>query len=406
MNLKFYRSTPVQSTDDIRPMAHTTSVPGTARGGRDDRARHRGADFFQGRRGLPPPAPTTPISPAHRVAIPVRVLVLPRPDQHQRPIDRRGGRGQGRAPQHLRRRTRPAASGRRTTTARPGRRCSNTCRPRASAMWPSRRRTRTSSGSAPARRTSFARRWPGVGIYKSTDAGKTWQHMGLTDTQTISRIIVHPTNPEIVYVAATGHEWTDNEMRGVFKTTNGGRTWTKIYYKSPRTGAIDLVMDPNDPNTLYAAMWQRIRRKWSDPRVEPGYSEGGIVKTTDGGATWTDASAGLPAPQFRGRIGIDISRSNPQVLYAFVDNYDIGRVPPPGSSATRTAGRCRKARASSRARTFIDRTTRARRGSRPAGSIRRRPITWTVTRAPTVGSSAKSASIRRTRTRSTRWGWA
>ena len=171
----------------------------------------------------------------------------------------------------------------------------------------------------------------GVGIYKSMDAGKTWQHMGLSDTQTISRIIVHPTDPNIVYVAASGHEWTDNEMRGVFKTTNGGSTWTKIYYKSPRTGAIDLVMDPKDPNTLYAAMWQRIRRKWSDPRVEPGYKEGGIVKTTDGGKSWTDSSAGLPAPEFRGRIGIDISRSNPQVLYAFLDNYEIGNVPPPGS---------------------------------------------------------------------------
>jgi photosystem II stability/assembly factor-like uncharacterized protein len=177
----------------------------------------------------------------------------------------------------------------------------------------------------------FRASMPGVGVYKSTDAGQTWQHMGLTDTQTISRIIVHPADPNIVYVAATGHEWTDNEMRGVFKTTDGGKTWSKIYYKSPRTGAIDLVMDPKDPNTLYAAMWQRIRRKWSDPRVEPGYSEGGVVKTTDGGRTWSDASQGLPAPQYRGRIGIDISRSNPQVLYAFVDNYEIGRVPPPGS---------------------------------------------------------------------------
>ena len=93
----------------------------------------------------------------------------------------------------------------------------------------------------------------GVGVYKSTDAGRTWQHMGLSDTQTIARILVHPTNPDIVYVAASGHEWTDNEMRGVFKTTDGGRTWAKIYYKSPRTGAIDLVMDPRDPNTLYAA---------------------------------------------------------------------------------------------------------------------------------------------------------
>jgi len=171
----------------------------------------------------------------------------------------------------------------------------------------------------------------GVGIYKSTDAGKTFQHMGLTDTQTIARILVHPTNPDIVYVAASGHEWTDNEMRGVFKTTDGGKTWTKVLYRSPRTGAIDLVMDPRDPNTLYAALWQRVRRKWSDPRVEPGYKEGGVMKTTDGGKTWTDVSQGLPAPEFRGRIGIDISRSNPTVLYAFVDNYEIGVVPKPGT---------------------------------------------------------------------------
>ena len=170
----------------------------------------------------------------------------------------------------------------------------------------------------------------GVGIYKSIDAGKTFTHMGLADTQTIARIIVHPTNPDIVYVAASGHEWTDNAMRGVFKTTDGGRNWTKVYYKSPRTGAIDLVMDPTDPNVLYAALWQRIRRKWSDPRVEPGYSEGGVIKTIDGGATWTDVSQGLPAPQFRGRIGIDIARSNPNVLYAFVDNYEEGRGPQPG----------------------------------------------------------------------------
>jgi len=176
----------------------------------------------------------------------------------------------------------------------------------------------------------FRASMPGVGIFKSTDAGATWQHMGLTDTQTIARIVVHPTNPDIVYVAASGHEWTDNDMRGVFKTTDGGRTWAKVYYKSARTGAIDLVMDPRDPNTLYASMWQRIRRKWSDPRVEPGYNESGIVKTTDGGRTWTDVTQGLPAAEFRGRIGIDISRSNPDTLYALVDNYEIGRMPAAG----------------------------------------------------------------------------
>jgi photosystem II stability/assembly factor-like uncharacterized protein len=167
----------------------------------------------------------------------------------------------------------------------------------------------------------------GVGIYKSTDGGRTFTHMGLSDTQTIGRILVHPTNPDIVYVAASGHEWTDNEMRGVFKTTDGGKSWTKVLYKSPRTGAWDLVMDPTNPEIVYASMWQRVRRKWSDPRVEPGYEESGVFKTMDGGATWTDVSSGLPAPQHRGRIGIDIARSNPKVLYALVDNYEPGRPP-------------------------------------------------------------------------------
>ncbi len=171
----------------------------------------------------------------------------------------------------------------------------------------------------------FRASMPGVGIYKSTDRGRTFTHAGLSDTQTIARVIVHPVNADTVYVAASGHEWTDNENRGVFKTTDGGRTWRKVFYRSPRTGAIDLVMDPSSPNTLYASMWQRVRRKWSDPRVEPGYDESGIWKTTDGGNNWTEVNTGLPAARFRGRIGIDISRSDPSVLYAFVDSYDSGR---------------------------------------------------------------------------------
>jgi hypothetical protein len=173
---------------------------------------------------------------------------------------------------------------------------------------------------------------PGVGIYKSVDAGRTWQHMGLTDSQTIGRIVVHPTNPDIVYVAASGHEWTDNTMRGVFKTTNGGRTWDKILYKSPRTGAIDLTMDPRDPNTLYVSLWQRVRRKWSDPRVEPGYNEGGVMKTTDGGRRGRMQARACRRPEVRGRIGIDISRSKPDTLYALVDNYEIGRQARPGQN--------------------------------------------------------------------------
>jgi photosystem II stability/assembly factor-like uncharacterized protein len=176
----------------------------------------------------------------------------------------------------------------------------------------------------------FRASMPGAGLYRSADAGRTFTHAGLADSHTIARIVVHPTNPDTVFVAASGHGWTENEMRGVFKTTDAGRTWTKILYKSPRTGAIDLVMDPSDPDTLYAAMWQRTRRKWSDPRVEPGSTESGVLKTTDGGRTWADASAGLPAPRFRGRIGLDVARSNPRVLYALVDNYEPGRPPREG----------------------------------------------------------------------------
>jgi photosystem II stability/assembly factor-like uncharacterized protein len=170
----------------------------------------------------------------------------------------------------------------------------------------------------------------GVGLYKSTDGGKTFAHVGLTDSHRIARIVIDPVNPDVVYVAASGHGWTDNDTRGIFKTTDGGRRWSKVLYRSPRTGAIDLVMDPSDSRTLYAAMWQRVRRKWSDPRVEPGYDEGGIWKSADGGTTWTESSRGLPPAVFLGRIGLDIARSNPNVIYAFVDNYDEGRPPREG----------------------------------------------------------------------------
>jgi photosystem II stability/assembly factor-like uncharacterized protein len=169
----------------------------------------------------------------------------------------------------------------------------------------------------------------GCGIYKSVDAGKTWAHMGLADTYTIPRIIVHPQNPEIVYVAASGHEWTDNAERGVFKTTDGGQTWQKILFIDERTGAIDLAMDPADSNTLYAATWQRMRLKWNDPRNFTGYSASGIHKTTDGGQTWRPINTGLPEGKFRGRIGIDVCLKKPSVLYAFIDNYELAGEPPP-----------------------------------------------------------------------------
>ena len=167
----------------------------------------------------------------------------------------------------------------------------------------------------------------GCGIFKSTDSGKTWTHMGLADTNTIARIVVHPTNPDVVYVAAGGHEWTSNTDRGVYKTTDGGKTWEKILYVNDQTGAYDLVMDPKASDTLYASLWQRTRKKWNDPRNFSDSTGSGIYKTTDGGKTWTPINAGLPEAKFRGRIGLDFCLTKPAVLYALVDNYEISRQP-------------------------------------------------------------------------------
>jgi len=161
---------------------------------------------------------------------------------------------------------------------------------------------------------------PGAGVYKSTDGGETWSHVGLAGTNTIGRIIIHPADPNIVYVAASGHEWTFHPDRGVYKTTDGGRTWEKILFIDDQTGAIDLAMDPSDPEVLYAATWQRIRRRWSDPNNKTGYQNSGLHKSQDGGRTWQPINFGLPPAELRGRIAIDVARSNPKVLYALVDN--------------------------------------------------------------------------------------
>jgi photosystem II stability/assembly factor-like uncharacterized protein len=162
----------------------------------------------------------------------------------------------------------------------------------------------------------------GTGIYKSTDAGKSFELMGLEESGTIARIVIHPTNSDIVYVAVPGNEWTNNEERGIFKTTDGGKSWAKVLYISDHIGAADLVIDPDAPNTLYASMWNRTRERWSDPRPSPG---DGIFKTTDGGKTWTQKTAGLPDTKLTGRIGLDIARSNTDVIYAYVDNHNPGR---------------------------------------------------------------------------------
>ena len=159
----------------------------------------------------------------------------------------------------------------------------------------------------------------GDGIYKSVDGGKTFTHMGLKDTHTIARVITHPADPDIVYAAATGHTWGYSGDRGLFKTADGGKTWQKLTSGLPddgKTGAIDLVMHPENPDVLYVGFWQRLRRPW---RFDSGGPNSGIYKTTDAGNTWTKLTQGLPEGDL-GRIGIAISRSNPDVLMAVVEH--------------------------------------------------------------------------------------
>ncbi|HXH07857.1 MAG TPA: hypothetical protein VNI83_14830, partial [Vicinamibacterales bacterium] len=168
------------------------------------------------------------------------------------------------------------------------------------------------TGDSASARSSYA----GDGVYKSTDGGRTWQHMGLSDTHHIARILVHPRRSEIVYVAAMGHLFSRNAERGLFKTTDGGRTWRKVLYVDDRTGVVDVVMDPRRPDTLYAATYEKERRPW---QFDPGGPGSGIHKTTDGGRTWTKLTAGLPSGTI-GRIGLDIYRRNPDVLYAVIEN--------------------------------------------------------------------------------------
>lgn len=179
------------------------------------------------------------------------------------------------------------------------------------------------TGEANIYRSSHA----GNGIYKSTDGGKTFSHSGLVKSNTISRIIVHPTNPEVVYVGISGNEWTTNKERGLYKTENGGKTWKPIFQKDASTGVIDLEMDPTNPDILYASTWQRVRKKWNDPRTEKGYSGCSIYKSTDGGTTWNEISNGLMKPEHRGRIGLSIAQSDPNVVYAYIDDYEVVREP-------------------------------------------------------------------------------
>jgi len=156
----------------------------------------------------------------------------------------------------------------------------------------------------------------GNGMYKSVDGGKTWSHIGLDDTRQIGSIAIDPRDANVVYVAALGHQYGPNAERGVFKTTDGGKTWTKVLYKNENTGAISLSIDPQHPDVVYAALWQTRRPPWNTypPSNGPG---GGLYKTTDGGKTWTQLTNGLPKRV--GRIGVAVSPSDPSRVYAQVD---------------------------------------------------------------------------------------
>ena len=157
----------------------------------------------------------------------------------------------------------------------------------------------------------------GYGIYKSLDGGKNWQLMGLEKTRHIHRVIVDPTNPNTVYVAAIGSPWGEHQERGVYKTTDGGKTWVKILYTNPKSGAADLVMDPQNPNKLIAAMWEHKRDPWF---FNSGGEGSGLYSTYDGGETWKKISSedGLPKGTL-GRIGVAISPSKPNVIYALIE---------------------------------------------------------------------------------------
>jgi photosystem II stability/assembly factor-like uncharacterized protein len=157
--------------------------------------------------------------------------------------------------------------------------------------------------------------YAGTGVFKSTDAGQGWQHMGLPDTHHIGKVLIHPTDPDIVYVAAIGHFWSPNEQRGVFRTTDGGVNWDKVLYLSDRAGVVDLVMDLSDPEILYAAGWEAV----SGTTAEAGELSG-IFGSRDGGDSWAKLGGGLPTGRL-GRIGLDVSASNPDVVYAYVDNW-------------------------------------------------------------------------------------
>ena len=172
----------------------------------------------------------------------------------------------------------------------------------------------------------------GIGMFKSTDAGKTWTHIGLDGTQHIGRVVVDPINPNRVYVAALGNVYAPNPDRGVYRSTDGGTTWKKVLFKTgdpENVGAIDIAINPRNPRVVYASLWGTRRPPWSvyAPSNMPG---GGLYKSIDGGNTWKQLTKGLPADDFVGKIGISVSPSNPNRLWAVVDDLGAGVAPARG----------------------------------------------------------------------------
>lgn len=171
----------------------------------------------------------------------------------------------------------------------------------------------------------------GFGVWKSTDAGKTWSHMGLTETRHIGRIAVHPRDPNIVYVAAVGYHFSNGPDRGLYKTTDGGKTWAKVLFKGEGVGVVDVVINPRKPNTVFAVTYDRQRIPWN---FDEGGPETGIYKSEDAGKTWTRLAGGLPAGEL-GRSGLAIYPKNPSIMYAVIDNLNP-RPQAEGQPATQT----------------------------------------------------------------------
>jgi photosystem II stability/assembly factor-like uncharacterized protein len=179
----------------------------------------------------------------------------------------------------------------------------------------------------------------GIGMFKSTDAGKTWTHIGLEDTRQIGRVVVDPANPNRVYVAALGHIYDSNPERGVYRSVDGGTTWKKVLFKAgapDSVGAVELAIDPKNPRVLYASLWATRRPPWSvyAPTNLPG---GGLYKSIDGGDTWKQLAGGLPTDDFVGKIGIAVAPSNPNRLWAVMD--DTGSAVPAGFRAAAAGAR-------------------------------------------------------------------